>query len=265
MGRKSEIRDPKSKIVSPPSALRRPPSAVAVIGGGLAGLAAAVAATERGLRVELFEQARWLGGRAGSLVDSETGQRIDYCQHVAMGCCSGFLDFCRRTGIEDCFDRTSTLHFIGPAGTRHDFAPSRWLPAPLHLLPGLLRLSYLSLGERWGIVRTMRRLLQNANCKLQIANCKLRAPNPQSPIPNPSSASPHPGPLPEGEGTTGSSLPEGEGTVGQWLRRQGQSERVIERFWSTVLVSALGETVDRASLAAAQKVFRDGFLAARGQ
>jgi len=56
----------------------------------------------------------------------------------------------------------------------------------------------------------------------------------------------------------------GEGTIGTWLRRHGQSDRAIERFWSVVLVSSLGETVDHASLAAAGKVFRDGFLASAG-
>jgi squalene-associated FAD-dependent desaturase len=50
-------------------------------------------------------------------------------------------------------------------------------------------------------------------------------------------------------------------TIGQWLRAQGQSERAVERFWSVVLVSALGETIDRASFVAARKVFVDGFLA----
>jgi squalene-associated FAD-dependent desaturase len=215
----------------PPSPFPLPPSphvvardsAVAIVGGGLAGLAAAVAAVERGWQVELFERAPWLGGRAGSFVDSKSGQRIDYCRHVAMGCCTSFLDFCRRTGIADCFDRTATLHFIGPEGTRHDFTPSRWLPAPLHLLPGLWRLRFLSPGERWEIISTIRRL-----------------------------CGPHPSPLPEGEGT-----------IGAWLCCQGQSDRAIERFWSPVVVGALGETVDRASLAAAQKVFRDGFLASR--
>lgn len=56
--------------------------------------------------------------------------------------------------------------------------------------------------------------------------------------------------------------PEGP-TVGQWLRRQGQSPRAIERFWSVVLTSALGESVELASLAHARKVMIDGFLAAR--
>ena len=208
------------------------PPPLAIIGGGLSGLAAAVAAVEQGFRVELFEQAKSLGGRAGSLVDSETGQRIDYCPHVAMGCCTRFLDFCRRTRIDDCFERSALrLHLIGPEGTRHDFAASRWLPAPLHLLPGLLKLRYLSLAERWGIIKAIGNLRERRQSS------------------RPSNA------------PTTQSAGAGEETIGAWLRRHGQSERAIERFWSVILVSALGETLDHASLAAARKVFCDGFLA----
>jgi squalene-associated FAD-dependent desaturase len=194
---------------------------VAIVGGGLAGLAAAAAAVEQGCRVELFERSNNLGGRAASFVEPQTGELIDYCQHVAMGCCTEFLDFCRRTRIDDCFHRTDKLHFIGPDGRQCDFAPSRWLPAPLHLLPGLMRLSYLSLRERCSIIRTIRRLIAADSKSLDSQ------------------------------------------TIAAWLRRENQSERAIERFWSAVLVSALGETVDHASLAAAQKVFRDGFCASR--
>jgi hypothetical protein len=57
---------------------------------------------------------------------------------------------------------------------------------------------------------------------------------------------------------------DGEQTsVGEWLRRQRQSSRAIELFWSVVLVSALGEELDRASLVHARKVFVDGFLSVR--
>ena len=123
-----------------------------------------------------------------------------------MGCCTNLLDFCRRTGIDDCFERFSTLHFIGPDGTQHDFAPSRWLPAPLHLLPGLMKLKYLSAGERWGIVRSVAKSLWAAK-----------------------------------EGRPGRPIElEEEETMGEWLRRQGQSERAIERFWSVVLVERAG-------------------------
>ena len=52
-------------------------------------------------------------------------------------------------------------------------------------------------------------------------------------------------------------------TVGAWLVDQGQSAAAIERFWAPVLVSALGESLERASLAYARKVFVDGFMVSR--
>jgi squalene-associated FAD-dependent desaturase len=131
---------------------------VAVIGGGVAGLAAALAAVEEGFRVELFEQAPTPGGRAGSYHDVQAQQLVDLSPHVAMGCCTNLLDFCRRTETVDGFDRYTTLHFFGPDGARHDFAASRWLPAPLHLMPGLRRLRYLTGGQRRAIGWAMLRL-----------------------------------------------------------------------------------------------------------
>ena len=56
---------------------------------------------------------------------------------------------------------------------------------------------------------------------------------------------------------------EEEVTIGRWLREQGESSVAIERFWSLILTSALGEKLDRASLAASRKVFCDGFLGSR--
>jgi squalene-associated FAD-dependent desaturase len=231
---------------------------IAIIGGGLAGLAAAVAAIERGCRVELFERGKTLGGRAASFVDPQNGELIDYCQHVAMGCCTEFLDFCRHTGIDDCFDCADTLHFIGPDTRQCDFAPSRWLPAPLHLLPGLMRLSYLSWPDRWSIVRTMRNLVQGAGSEFLFPQDNITGNSRELTAPGNTANRPR-GPL-----APGCSSDETSETIGAWLRRHGQSDRLIQRFWSVVLVSALGETVDRASLAAARKVFRDGFWTSRG-
>lgn len=196
---------------------------VAVVGGGLAGLAAAVALAERGLRVELFELRRRLGGRAGSFPDPKAGHWIDHCQHVSMACCTNLADFCQRAGVAGCFTRHRRLHFFAPRGRRCGFQAARWLPAPLHLLPGLMRLGYLSLRDRLGIVRAMGRLARSGEA---------RADGPES-------------------------------TVGRWLREQGQSPAAVERFWSPVLLGALSETPERASLAAARKVFVDGFLSAR--
>lgn len=179
-----------------------------------------MAAAQRGMRVELFEQARWLGGRAASFVDAVTGDRIDLGQHVAMGCCRQLIDFCRSVGVAG-FDRYETFHFIDPEGVRHDWSPVRWLPSPAHRLPGLMRLRFLTFAERWAIVRAMRRL------------------------------------------TVAKDMGNDAETADLWLRRHGQSDRAMDRFWSPVLVSALGETVDRASIAAARQVFCDGFMASR--
>lgn len=198
------------------------PPRVAIIGGGLAGLAAAVAAVNAGLRVGLFETKRRLGGRAGSFHDTQSGELIDHCQHVAMGCCTMLADFCQRTGIADCFRRDRRLTFIGPDSRHYRFAATGWLPAPLHLLPGLMRLGYLRLADRVRIIQTMRRLVSlPADDKLD------------------------------------SQAVEG------WLCEQGESEQAIRRFWAVVLVSALGDTLDRASLGAARKVFADGFMTSR--
>lgn len=134
------------------------PRRVAIVGGGLAGLAAAVELSGRGLQVVLFESRRQLGGRAGSYRDSTTGQLVDHCQHVSLGCCTAWMEFCRRTGLSSSIRHDRALHFYGPDGRRYDVGASRWLPAPLHLLPSLLGLKYLSWKERIGVIRAMRQL-----------------------------------------------------------------------------------------------------------
>ncbi len=199
----------------------RPPSRIAVVGGGLAGLAAAVALAESGQSVELFETKRRLGGRATSFEDSQTNELIDNCQHVAMGCCTNFLDLCRRTHIEHLLRRDTRLHFFARDGRRNDLRGANWLPAPMHLAPSFLRLSYLSLWERIQVCRGLVKLARSS-----------------------------------------SQTESEQATIGSWLREHGQSERAIRCFWEVVLVSALAESLDRASLAAARKVFVDGFLRA---
>ena len=49
-------------------------------------------------------------------------------------------------------------------------------------------------------------------------------------------------------------------TFDAWLRRHGQTDRTIERYWATVLVSALNERLERMDVGHARKVFIDGFL-----
>ena len=74
---------------------------VAIAGGGLAGLAAGCALAEAGFRVSLFERRPYLGGRASSYQHPGTGEIVDNCQHVLLGCCTNLLDFYRRAGVQD--------------------------------------------------------------------------------------------------------------------------------------------------------------------
>ena len=131
---------------------------VVVIGGGLAGLSAAAALIESGFAVDVIESRRNCGGRAASFEDTQDRSLVDACQHVAMGCCTNFLDLCRRAGLESELRRDRTLWFIGPDGTRSACTPAGWLPAPLHLLPLLFGMHHFSLWEKLALAYGMMRL-----------------------------------------------------------------------------------------------------------
>jgi len=134
------------------------PPRVVVVGGGLAGLAAAAALAESRCSVTLLEGRRRCGGRAASYEDPMGGGLVDACQHMAMGCCTNFLDLCRRAGLDDALRRDRTLWFIGPDGDRSRCTPSRVLPAPLHLAPLLFGMRHFSVGEKLALGRGMLRL-----------------------------------------------------------------------------------------------------------
>ena len=120
---------------------------VTIVGGGLAGIAAASALSSGPFDVTLLESRPQLGGRATSYVDRETGETIDNCQHVSMGCCTNLRHLCQRLGLQDAFQTESTLYFVAPDRTVTRFAADP-LPAPFHLTRSFLRLPYLSWKEK---------------------------------------------------------------------------------------------------------------------
>ena len=136
---------------------------VVVVGGGLAGLSAAAALSESGFAVDVIESRRNCGGRAASFEDPQDGSLVDACQHVAMGCCTNFLDLCQRAGFGSKLRRDRTLWFIGPDGTRSGCTPAGWLPAPLHLLPLLFGMHHFSIWEKLALAYGMMRLAVRQN------------------------------------------------------------------------------------------------------
>jgi squalene-associated FAD-dependent desaturase len=127
---------------------------VLVLGGGLAGLAAATALAPRGFRVTILESRNRLGGRASSFQDAVTGQLVDACQHVSMGCCTNLAHFCRTVGIDSHIQTQPCLYFQTPDGRVSRFGADAW-PAPFHLIRSFLAAHYLSLVEKlriaWGL------------------------------------------------------------------------------------------------------------------
>ena len=123
-------------------------SDIVIIGGGLAGLAAAAALSAGPHRLTLLESRPRLGGRASSFVDHSTGTTIDNCQHVNLGCCTNFRHFCEIAQIGSALQTEPSITFIAPSGRAHELTAS-WLPAPLHLLPSFARLSYLTWYDKW--------------------------------------------------------------------------------------------------------------------
>jgi len=200
---------------------------VIVLGGGLAGLAAAIRLAEAGCEVEVLEKRPVLGGRASSFLPPGGAEPIDNCQHVLLGCCTNLLDFFRRAGTADRFRFYNRFLFLGPGGLSSVGAAP--LPAPLHLLPSLLAFRDLAWRDVWAIARAMLAILRLGDA------------------PPPSQAN---------ESTDESS----EETMLDWLHRQRQTPRAIEYFWRAVLTSALNEDLERLSSPHAFHVFWDAFL-----
>jgi squalene-associated FAD-dependent desaturase len=191
------------------------PPRVVIVGGGLAGLAAAVGLAGNDLAITLIESRPRLGGRASSFTDPATGELVDNCQHVSMACCTNLDDFCRRVGTADLFRREPSMLFLSPEG-KYCTLEAGPLPAPLHLAGSFLRANYLTFFERLRVA-------------YGLACLRFARATPDEPFAG-------------------------------WLRRHGQTDRTIERYWATVLVSALNERLDRMDIGHARKVFIDGFL-----
>jgi zeta-carotene desaturase len=126
-------------------------SAVTVVGGGVAGLAAACALADAGFRVTLLERRSYLGGRASSYLHPGTEEVIDNCQHVLFGCCTNLVNLYERLGSAGKIRWDSRMTLIESGGRRSTLAPSP-LPAPMHGLPAILKASCFSPADKLSLL-----------------------------------------------------------------------------------------------------------------
>ncbi len=197
---------------------------IIVVGGGLAGIAAACDLSDAGLPVTLIEARPFLGGKTWSFREEHTGMVVDNGQHVFLGCCTAYLAFLRRLDIESQVTMQPRLRVpIFSADHRATtLEASRVpLPAPVHLFWSFLRLPLLSWQEKLHAARTLLRIAR-AGERGRVAYDHL--------------------------------------SFAEWLRAHGESERAIKSLWNLITLPTVNEDAERASAGLAMMVFQEGLL-----
>jgi len=197
---------------------------VAVVGGGVAGLAAATALAEAGARVLVLEARGELGGRATAFRDRETGELVDNGQHVMFGCYRETFRLLRRVGAEQNVRVQPALEvpYIGPDGARSVLRCPAWLPSPLHLLGGVMGWDALSWGDRLSVLRLGAPLLRARRDFRLTAEARVE-------------------------------------TVAAWLTRHGQRGRLRDWLWEPLAVAALNQAPAEAAAAPFIRVLAEMF------
>lgn len=192
-----------------------------MVGGGIAGIAAAVTLARAGIAVTLLEQRRRLGGRATSFIDAASDEVLDNCQHVALGCCTSYLELCSMLGVLDRFDWHDRQYWVQPhadgSASTSIISPG-WLPAPLHHAASFLGARFLTIEAKLAIAAAIRELLVIDRSAWK------------------------------------------DKTFLEFLVATQQPACAISRFWEPVVVSACNLSSSRVCAASAMQVFQDGLL-----
>jgi len=189
-----------------------------VIGGGLAGITAAVALAQAKHEVTLLEAKPRLGGATMSF--TRDGLVIDTGQHVFLRCCTAYRGLLDRLGVAAQAPVQPRFDVTVVAPGKQAELRRRRAPAPLHMLPALLRYPFLNLAER---------------SRISLAALAFRR-------------------LDESDPATD------EIRLGDWLAAHGQDERTRRVLWDLFSVSSLNVPGDDASLALAAVVVKTGLL-----
>ncbi len=197
---------------------------VVVVGGGLAGLAAAVECADRGAAVTVVERRPRLGGLTWSF--RHEGRWIDNGQHVFLRCCQAYLGFLARIGSAGDVEVQERLDVTVLRPSPHEGPPTTArlrrdsLPAPLHLGRSLLGYRHLGVADR----------LRLGRAALALRRAELADPALDTQ------------------------------TFAGYLRGHGQSERSIEAMWDLITVPTVNLPAGQASATMGAKVFQTGLL-----
>ncbi|GAA5166447.1 hydroxysqualene dehydroxylase HpnE [Amycolatopsis dongchuanensis] len=197
---------------------------MAVLGGGLAGITAALRCADAGLDVTLLESKNHLGGLTHSFRRGELD--VDNGQHVFLRCCTSYVDLLRRLGVLDkvFLQPRLAIQVRSPRLRQPVWLRRNALPAPLHLADSVLKYRPLPVADR----------LKFAGAALALRGVHRE-----------------------------SAAADGQ-SFADWLRRHGQSTAAIEKLWDLVGIATLNAPATGASLALAATVFQLGLLTEAG-
>lgn len=195
---------------------------IAIVGGGLAGVAAALQCADAGAQVTLLEKRQRLGGLTWSF--THDGLNMDNGQHVFMRCCTAYLDFLDRIGsagdveLQDRLD--VTVLRPGQGEPERGAIRRDRVRAPLHLTRSLLGFGLIPWADRARLGPAV----------LALARLDLDDPALD------------------------------DETFAEWLSRHNQSQVAIEGLWDLICRPTVNLPAREASLAMAAKVFQTGLL-----
>jgi hydroxysqualene dehydroxylase len=198
---------------------------VVVVGAGLSGLAAGVALASRSIPVLLLERRPYAGGRAYSFRDRTTGDVIDNGQHLLIAGYARTRAYLETIGSAHLLDIQTTpeLLFHHP---RRGYLRLRFpaLPAPLHLLGGVLASNLFAAGDKPGVLRAGAAIAR--------------------------------------ESASASGVPP-DWTIDRWLDRHGASAEARASFWHPLAISIMNEKPGAASARVFVRSLREAFLSHR--
>ncbi len=195
-----------------------------VVGGGLAGITAALALQDSGKwNVKLFEARKHLGGRVSSIRDPETGLELDNCQHACFRVYDHFLQLVARCNAQKSikFQQKTMISFTNPASGDIGHIYDSNLKPPNHMAKSILKFPHLRFKEKLSmrkVVKKLSKMTEEERIKLDDTSFE------------------------------------------EWLISNGQSKNSIDTFWGFFVLAALNISAKKASAAQAAFLFRRGIF-----
>ncbi len=196
---------------------------VVIIGGGIAGLATAVRLIQLGLKPIVLEKRPFLGGRAYSFTDSDTGEEIDNGQHVFVGACDELQKYIADIGASDQIRLDERIGFPVLKGQKIGWLKARRLPGLLSNLSALLGYRHVSLGGKLRILWAL----------LLIKLARLDS-----------------GPIPSHD----------QISFDDWLRGHSQNNETIRNFWNLIILPSLNDDITAVSAYTGIQLFKIALL-----